>query len=146
MRILPFYNTPFSKRRYFKDVLSAFVLLNLFWLILSAVHRQWHNAPVFTPQMPSGITVWLVLLSPLWEEALFRGVLLPFFMSRTSVLWGILLQALLFAGLHSWDFSSITFQWAFLSGIYLGVLTWRKQSWGLAFAIHLGINVVSLIL
>jgi membrane protease YdiL (CAAX protease family) len=145
MQILRFYHPPFSTKRYFKDVLSAFVLLYALWLILSAVHSQWHHVSDFNPQTPPDIRLWLVLLSPAWEEFLFRGLLLPLIIRRTTVAWGIALQAFLFAGLHSWDLGSIEFQWAFLSGVFLGVLTWRKQSWGVAFGVHWGINLVSVI-
>ena len=141
---LPFYNTSFSTRLYLTEALVHFVLLYLLWVLLAFVHSLWADISTIQNQLKP-ISIW-VLVSPLWEEALFRGFLLPLFIRRTSLFWGVLLQALLFAGLHSWDCSSIAFQWAFLSGFYLGGLTCRKQSWGLAFAIHLGINVFSLII
>lgn len=42
----------------------------------------------------------VVILAPVFEELVFRGVLLPFFVSRAGLLPGIALLSLLFAGLH----------------------------------------------
>jgi membrane protease YdiL (CAAX protease family) len=42
----------------------------------------------------------VVVLAPVFEELVFRGVLLPFFVNRAGLLPGIALLSLLFAGLH----------------------------------------------
>ncbi len=42
----------------------------------------------------------VIVFAPVFEELIFRGVLLPFFVNRAGLLPGIALLSLLFAGLH----------------------------------------------
>lgn len=41
-----------------------------------------------------------VIVAPFFEEIIFRGILLPFFVSRAGLFPGVLLVSLLFGGLH----------------------------------------------
>jgi membrane protease YdiL (CAAX protease family) len=57
---------------------------------------------------PYGVFVSALLVSALFEEVMFRGLLQPWFISRYGVLRGILLVSAVWAGGHLWgDFSTI---------------------------------------
>lgn len=53
-----------------------------------------------SPWMRSGLLLIVIVLAPVFEELVFRGVLLPFFVLRAGLFPGIALLSLLFAGLH----------------------------------------------
>lgn len=57
----------------------------------------------------NSVVLFLVFVAALCEEAMFRGLLQPWFISRYGILRGILLVSTVWAGAHSWtDFSRIS--------------------------------------
>ena len=65
---------------------------------------------------PSGI-FWLVVLAPLAEEIIFRGVLLRFFVEKGRLLLGIVIVSLLFSVFHGFLENSLGWQ-LYISSIY----------------------------
>jgi len=67
-------------------------------------------AQVLTAPAPGSVRAVLffivIVVAPVFEEIIFRGILLPFFVSRAGLWPGIALVSLLFAGLH-WHLPSL---------------------------------------
>lgn len=77
------------------------------WLIGLLVGDQGGSNPllelVFRSKDPIAqllLAITAVFLAPLFEEVVFRGVLLPVLGNSLGMIWGILLSALVFAGAH----------------------------------------------
>lgn len=84
------------------------------------------------------------LVNPLWEEALFRGVVLE----ELRGLWGtvpaVITQAVLFGAAHWAGFPSgwIGMVMAGSWGLALGIIRVRSQGMGLTYVVHVGANAV----
>ncbi len=83
-----------------------------------------------------------VLIAPLAEELLFRGLLFPALEARIGGVLGTLLTALAFALLHA---SQLGRAWApllmlFLVGVVLTVVRWRARSLAASVLMHMGYN------
>ena len=74
-----------------------------------------------------------VVLAPLFEETIFRGVLLPVAARELGALWGIVLSALVFAVAH---LSLGELPPLFMLGLGLGWLRWRNGSLGSCVLMH----------
>lgn len=76
--------------------------------LLAHWHIAWRQQAVFDwladPRLPAAVKIALaaaaVLLAPLAEEAVFRGVLLPVLLRRGGLGWALAVTSLLFAALH----------------------------------------------
>ena len=83
-----------------------------------------------SPIMLAMVGVIAVLIAPLFEEMFFRGFLQPLLSRTLGVAAGIALTALLFGGLHAFQYSFV-WQYVFavsLVGVALGVLRSRTNS------------------
>ena len=87
--------------------------------------------------------VLLVVVAPLTEELLFRGIILPGFLARYSPRASIVLCALLFGLLHlnPWQFAG-----AFLLGMYLSYLYMKTRSLAMCIVGHAVNNSLPLII
>lgn len=68
----------------------------------------------------------IVLLGPIFEEILYRGIILRFLEIRYSFFTGLIISSLLFGLAHDYDFAFIIF--ATLSGIIDGLLYKKTNS------------------
>jgi membrane protease YdiL (CAAX protease family) len=74
-----------------------------------------------------------VVLAPLFEETLFRGVLLPVVGERLGGGWGVLISAAVFAIAH---LSLSELAPLFVLGLGLGLLRWRSGRLGASVLMH----------
>ena len=81
------------------------------------------------PLLPAGIVVLVFVVgavaTPLWEEVLFRGALLPGLARRFSPLVAVLLSAAAFAAMHV---APLVLTYVFVLGLGLGWLRWFHGS------------------
>jgi membrane protease YdiL (CAAX protease family) len=84
-------------------------------------------------QMPILAFVTLVLLAPLLEELLFRGIILDGYLKNYSPVNSIVISAFLFALIHGNLAQGIG---AFMMGVVAGLLYWRTKSLLLCIALH----------
>jgi membrane protease YdiL (CAAX protease family) len=127
----------------YNTFILALVLCVLWILNVSAF--SWLRPDSGIVAVQSKANVGLLLLSPLWEEWLFRGCLLPTLTHRWALPIGgaIVLQALLFGALHSLQLETIGFWWPFTAGVILGLNAQHRQSWGTGALAHLLLNIIS---
>lgn len=85
----------------------------------------------------------VIIVAPVFEEIIFRGILLPFFVSRTGLLPGIALVSLLFAGLH-WHLPS--FLPLFLLSAMFSLAYARTRSLLVPMGMHVAFNGVTVVL
>ena len=84
-----------------------------------------------------------VILAPLLEEMLFRGLLYPVLRRRIGVIASVLLTALAFASIH---FSQLGWAWGpalsiFLVGVVFTVVRERTKSLAASYLMHWGYNL-----
>ncbi len=98
-----------------------------------------------------GVTVLLaifavVLLAPIAEELLFRGLLLGALRRRRSEAVAIIGSAAIFAGVHLLDPGALLVVPAlFVAGVVMGIAACRRGDLGLAIAIHAGFNLTAVL-
>jgi membrane protease YdiL (CAAX protease family) len=99
-----------------------------------------------------GMAVFLAVLAPITEEAIFRGVLLNA-LGGFGQLAAVLFSALVFAGFHLFGLSGDFLRGAllivpsfFLMGVILARVTVRKGRLGPAIFIHSGFNLLALLI
>lgn len=85
----------------------------------------------------------ILIVAPIFEEIVFRGILLPFLVSRMGLLKGIALVSLLFAGLHGHLPSLLPL---FLLSALLSLAYARTQSLWVPIGMHVLFNGVTVIL
>jgi membrane protease YdiL (CAAX protease family) len=85
----------------------------------------------------------MVIVAPVFEEIVFRGILLPFFVRRTGFWPGIGLVSLLFAGLH-WHLPSLLP--LFLLSVMFSLAYARTQSLLVPMGMHAAFNGVTVAL
>jgi membrane protease YdiL (CAAX protease family)/NAD-dependent dihydropyrimidine dehydrogenase PreA subunit len=85
----------------------------------------------------------VVIVGPLFEEVVFRGVLLGYLQERYGAWWAILGASLLFAAYH---FNAWTFVPVAVMGFAAGWLAVRFRSLWPAYALHLGYNAIAVVL
>jgi membrane protease YdiL (CAAX protease family) len=81
------------------------------------------------------------LLAPIFEELMFRGILLDWLRKRTSTSMAIVVSAVLFAVMH---FYAVVMPYAFLAGLFLGWLRIRTGSTVNTLFVHTLNNVLFL--
>jgi membrane protease YdiL (CAAX protease family) len=94
---------------YLAAVPHCIVATLLYRLVLRALHIEAAPQDVitvfFSPAFPAGIRIYMVLvgvvLAPIAEEILFRGVVFPLLLRRLSPVAAVVLCAALFAALHA---------------------------------------------
>jgi membrane protease YdiL (CAAX protease family) len=87
-----------------------------------------------------GMAIAVVLIAPIFEEALLRGVVLRGFLRKLSPTWAIVLSGLLFGVMH---FHPVHVFFASIVGFALGYVYYRTRSLGLVILIHFINNAVS---
>jgi uncharacterized protein len=88
-------------------------------------------------QMPMLAFIMIVVLAPLLEELLFRGIILDGYLKNYSPVNSILISAFLFALIHGNIAQGIG---AFLMGVVAGVFYWRTKSLLFCIALHFSNN------
>jgi membrane protease YdiL (CAAX protease family) len=87
-----------------------------------------------------------VVVAPIAEEVLFRGVILRSLLPRLGVVGAVVVQALVFAGLH-WDPSRpeviIPVIGLVVVGLVFGFLAAKRGSLGLPIMLHAGVNLLA---
>jgi len=91
-------------------------------------------------QMPFLAFITIVVLAPLLEELLFRGIILDGYLKNYSPVNSILISAFLFALIHGNLAQGIG---AFVMGIVMGLLYWRTKSLLLCIALHFTNNLTA---
>lgn len=99
--------------------------------IISAIGNLLHTPKVSTPmdQIPNSIplAIMAVTLAPFFEELFFRGLLQPLLTRTFGLIFGVLLTAALFGGLHAAEYS---FVWQYVVAIGLvGVALGFVRAW-----------------
>ena len=89
------------------------------------------------------MTVNAVVLAPLWEELIFRGLFFGLLMSRWGTLAALVVTSLVFAGYH---FSLTAFLPLFCVGMALGYVYSRTRSIYFAILAHAIFNGVNLLM
>ena len=100
-----------------------------------------------TPLSMALLAVTAVFVAPLFEETVFRGFLQPLFSRTLGVVFGILLTALLFGGLHTFQYK---FAWQYvvaitIVGTALGALRAKTNSIIPGTVMHGCFNAVSVV-
>ena len=85
----------------------------------------------------------LVVVPAIFEELLFRGVLLPGLVHRYGMLRAVLLSSLLFALSH---LALAAVIYAMVGGVVFALLRLRTGSLWVPVAMHMGVNIVPLVL
>lgn len=89
------------------------------------------------------ITFGVVVMAPIAEELLFRGVLLGALAVRCSQRCAALASAALFAGTH---FQLVQFPALFVVGAVFALLAFRSRGLGLPIMVHMGFNATTVVL
>lgn len=94
--------------------------------------------------LPTSPSIWLatVLLSPVFEELLYRERLLPALRARFGVVPAVVLSSVLFAVSHVYAWSVLS---TFLVGLSLGAVYAVSGSVALCIAMHAGFNLATLV-
>jgi membrane protease YdiL (CAAX protease family) len=100
--------------------------------------------PSNLPQLPLAIAG-VVVLGPLSEELIFRGLLLDWLRQRTAVWPAVLIISLFFAFLHNMSFKNGIFGWVafgdrFLLGVGTSLFAIRYRSLRASFLMHATLN------
>ncbi len=90
----------------------------------------------------------VVVLAPIAEELLFRGILLRSFMRRTSAGWAVMISALVFALVHvAGDPGTYYYLPAFMAlGLVSGYRAVRTGSLSQSISLHIGFNLLASLL
>lgn len=124
------------KPAFFAILLAVMVVLLNYLVFNLFDHPEMENREVWRALLESvpGIIA-IVILAPLAEELMFRGVLLRFFVEKKKLLLGTVIVSLLFAGLHGFNEPGSGWQ-LYRSGMFFVVsvsLCWvyikRKNIW-----------------
>lgn len=93
---------------------------------------------MFRPTIPAFLTA--VIVAPILEEMIFRGIILEGFLRNYSPVKSILLVSLLFglAHLNIWQFIG-----AFIIGAFISWIYWKTRNLLLSIAVHMLNNLIS---
>jgi membrane protease YdiL (CAAX protease family) len=98
-------------------------------------------ADMFDPNIISYITV--ILVAPILEETIFRGIILNGLLKKYSPETGIVVSAAIFAAIHLNPWQAIP---AFLGGLLMGWMYWKTRSIIPGMILHFANNLFSTIL
>jgi len=87
-----------------------------------------------------GMAIAVILVAPIFEEALLRGVILRGFLRKLSPTWAIVISGLIFGVMH---LHPVHIFFASIVGFALGYVYYRTRSLGLVILIHFINNGVS---
>lgn len=102
-----------------------------------------------TTTVIDGIAIVLLVgvAAPVVEEVLFRGMLLSRLVRSMPTTWAIIVQALLFAGIHLLDPNAIAaLPGLFIIGVALGYAAIRSRNLSLPILVHAGVNLTAAVL
>lgn len=80
----------------------------------------------------------IVILAPIIEELIFRGIILDGFLKRYKIVTSLIISSFLFGILHINPVQAIP---AFIGGIFLGWVYYQTRSVGMTILLHLSINL-----
>ena len=83
-----------------------------------------------------------IVIAPIYEELLFRGILFPYLVKRIGLTKGLILLSLIFAGLH---FHLPSIAPLFLLSLVLCLAYWRTGSLWVSIGVHTIFNTVSIL-
>ncbi len=93
------------------------------------------------------IVLMVAVVAPVVEEILFRGMLLSRLVRSMRTGWAVVVQALLFAGIHVLDPSAVAaLPGLFIIGVVLGYAAIRSRNLSLPILIHAGVNLTAAVL
>ena len=95
-----------SKRESYREINShrrgiiIGLIISLALVLSSSLVQIWHMGMPY--RLPRGLAIWLnwIIIPPVAEEILFRGVVFQEFKKHNHWVWAALLSSLLFVGLH----------------------------------------------
>lgn len=96
-----------------------------------------------SPLRAIAVPIAIVLIAPLSEELLFRGLFLPATRARLGTIGALLFSSVLFGALHLQPAAAIV---AAIAGLVLGAIAIRTRSVLAAIALHAGVNAAPLLL
>ena len=145
--------SPVGVRVISTSAIAAPILIGLTWAIAAILESAGFTIldlpaqavmPKTLRELPLALAL-MVLLGPLSEELIFRGLLLDWLRQKMSVAWAALLISLLFAFLHDITFKYTAIDWiAFVERFLLGVVTSlfavRTRSLRAPFVMHATFN------
>ncbi len=79
-----------------------------------------------------------VLLGPIVEEIMFRGILLKMFGSSVGVVFSVIITSILFAVSHG---GMVQIAYTFVLGLVLGIVRYKSTSLWSAIAVHMSFNL-----
>lgn len=91
----------------------------------------------------AALAIYVVIVAPLVEEVLFRGLMLGKLLERMSPMWALGVSALLFALVHR-DPSFMPSQFA--TGVVMGLVRLRTGTLTAPIALHAGFNLLMVVL
>ncbi len=117
-------------------------LLRLLGLAFGGVFSD-YSAEMTSLVTAYGAPIWIysIVLSPLAEEYCFRGLTLPLAAERFGVAWAVVLQAFLFAIIHS---SLPQIIYAFLLGLVIGLIYVHFGNVFYGYLFHIFFNFLNL--
>ncbi|MEA2024391.1 MAG: CPBP family intramembrane glutamic endopeptidase [Actinomycetota bacterium] len=93
------------------------------------------------------IVLMVGVAAPVVEEILFRGMLLSRLLRSMSSIWAVVVQALVFSGIHLLDPNAIAaLPGLFAIGVVLGFAALRSRNLSLPILIHAGVNLTAAVL
>jgi len=123
--------------------LATFLVDNIFFQTLlknTPSLETLYNENTFT------LTCLAVIIAPLREELLFRGVLQPMITNKTNPYIGVILTALIFTGCHlSYLTVPYVYVGLFMFAITVGILRHKTKSIIPSYLVHLISNTVAMI-
>ena len=124
------------------------VLCSILVSILGTVFPSWMESYVALTQS-AGIdgnisipmVIYLMVLAPVLEELVFRGLVLKYARQGVGFWTAIILQAILFAGVHGNPLQSL---FTFVMGLLIGYLVLKSDTMLMGIIVHIAFNVSSL--
>lgn len=124
-------------------VLVVASLLYLIYSYLPLKNYMTLNRPFSINNSYLGISLFIfVIVTPIYEELIFRGAIYYELTQALTVKWKIILQAFLFGVIH---FNIIQTPYAFIFGIFLGLLRYWFDSIYWPILAHVTINGVTIL-
>ncbi len=140
-----------TKQEFAMAILTGFIVLSINMIIVTMVNYIFPNMIKEANEITKLLTnsnvffsiLCVVILSPVLEELLFRGIIYDELRTILPATPTILIQALLFALYHGNLYQGI---YAFIIGIILGFITYKENNLTLTIIIHSINNALSMLI
>jgi membrane protease YdiL (CAAX protease family) len=151
--LLPVFSKAFSDITVGLLAGSLLAILYLYWLapLLETLQRTFGDfvpPGAVLPTVSSSIGLFFianVLLAPLVEETLYRGIAIPLLTNHLGVLWAVVLSCVLFGLLHwAGGLWYMLLTGVVAGGAFAGLFYWRGGVLA-PFAAHLALNLIEFI-